>query len=144
MNGMIRQIAVACVATAAVLGAGGNAGAQQRKDTKCVDCGRVEQIRVVEKTSGMKYAAPIAGAVVGGVIGNQFGGGSGRTALTIAGALGGGYAGHKVEEKHRAKAYEVVVGMDDGTKRTVHYEASPPLHTGDRVKMRDGQLVLVE
>lgn len=144
MNGTIRRIAVACFAMAATLGTGGIAGAQQHKDSKCADCGRVEQVRTVEKTSGMKYAAPIAGAVVGGVIGNQFGGGSGRTALTIAGALGGAFAGHKVEETHRDKAYEVIVAMDDGTKRSVHYEAQPPLRAGDRVKLRDGQLVLVE
>lgn len=42
-------------------------------------------------------AAPvILGAVIGGVVGNQFGGGHGRTALTVAGVAIGGTVGHRV------------------------------------------------
>ena len=111
---------------------------------KCSNCGRVEQIRVSESSDWKKYAAPAAGAVVGGVIGNQFGGGSGKTALTIVGALGGGVLGHKAESKSRDKVYEVVVKMDDGTHRTVTYKSQPPVREGERVRLRDGQLVVVE
>lgn len=39
------------------------------------------------------YTSTIAGGIVGGVIGNQFGGGNGQTALTVAGALLGGSVG---------------------------------------------------
>ena len=35
----------------------------------------------------------IAGGVAGGVVGNQFGGGNGKTALTVLGAVGGALAG---------------------------------------------------
>ena len=118
--------------------------AAQSQGKKCSNCGRVDQIRVSEKSDWKKYAAPIGGAVVGGVIGNQFGGGSGKTALTVVGALGGGLAGHKVESSHRDKVYEVVVRMDDGSFRTVPYESQPPVREGDRVRLRDGQLVVVE
>ena len=38
------------------------------------------------------------GAVVGGLLGNQVGGGSGKKVATVAGALGGGYAGNKTQE----------------------------------------------
>jgi outer membrane lipoprotein SlyB len=146
----------ACVALALSWGPAGLAIAQDKsqdekkaqapsKDAKkCSNCGRVEQIRSSEKSDWKKYAAPAGGAVVGGLVGNQFGGGSGKTALTVVGALGGALAGHKVEEKHRDKVYEVVVKMDDGSHRTVTYESSPPVREGDRVKLRDGQLVLVE
>jgi surface antigen len=41
----------------------------------------------------------LAGAVVGGVIGNQFGGGGGRVAATIAGAVVGGIVGNEIGRK---------------------------------------------
>ena len=47
------------------------------------------------------YLAPIAGGVVGGVIGNQFGRGRGKTALTVAGALLGTSIGHKHNRAQR-------------------------------------------
>lgn len=37
------------------------------------------------------------GAVGGGIVGNQFGGGSGKKLATVAGAIAGGYAGNRVE-----------------------------------------------
>jgi outer membrane lipoprotein SlyB len=110
----------------------------------CADCGRVEGIRVLEQSDWKKYAAPVAGAVVGGVVGNQFGGGTGKTIFTVVGALGGAYGGHKVEEKTRDKVWEVIVRMDDGTRRTVTLNNSPGVREGDRVRVRDGRLVLVE
>lgn len=39
------------------------------------------------------YTSTIAGGLIGGVIGNQFGGGNGQTAMTVAGALLGGSVG---------------------------------------------------
>ena len=39
------------------------------------------------------YTTTIAGGIIGGVLGNQFGGGSGKTALTVAGTLLGGSIG---------------------------------------------------
>jgi len=51
----------------------------------------------------------VAGAIVGGVIGNQFGRGSGNTAATIGGALLGGIAGNAIARdscrNDRADAY---------------------------------------
>jgi uncharacterized protein YcfJ len=49
-------------------------------------------------TSGVGIAA---GAVIGGLLGNQVGGGNGRTLATIAGAVGGGYIGNEVEKRNR-------------------------------------------
>ncbi|WP_170425831.1 glycine zipper 2TM domain-containing protein [Ruegeria arenilitoris] len=37
----------------------------------------------------------LGGALIGGVIGNQFGGGSGRDILTAGGAVAGGAAGQR-------------------------------------------------
>ena len=42
----------------------------------------------------------VLGAIVGGVVGHQFGGGHGKTALTVAGAAIGGTIGHRVAQRH--------------------------------------------
>lgn len=39
------------------------------------------------------------GAVVGGLLGSQVGGGNGRTLATIAGAVGGGYVGNEIAKR---------------------------------------------
>lgn len=44
-----------------------------------------------------KLLGTVGGAVVGGLIGNQIGGGSGKKIATVAGAAAGGYAGNKVQ-----------------------------------------------
>ncbi|EHT00155.1 hypothetical protein HMPREF9689_01548 [Klebsiella oxytoca 10-5245] len=44
-----------------------------------------------------RIAGSILGAVAGGVIGHQFGGGRGRDVATVVGALGGGYAGNQIQ-----------------------------------------------
>jgi hypothetical protein len=40
------------------------------------------------------------GAVVGGLLGSQVGGGNGKTLATIAGAVGGGYLGNEVAKRN--------------------------------------------
>ena len=143
MNRFLRAV-ISGAALALTLGHAGGAAAAQSTGKKCTNCGKVEQIRVSEASDWKKYAAPAAGAVVGGVIGNQFGGGSGKTLLTVAGAIGGGLLGHKAESGSRDKIYDVIVRMDDGSHRTVTYKSQPPVRDGDRVRLRDGQLVVVE
>ncbi|HSX87284.1 MAG TPA: glycine zipper 2TM domain-containing protein, partial [Pseudomonas sp.] len=44
-----------------------------------------------------RIAGTAIGAVVGGLLGNQVGGGNGKKIATVAGAVGGGYAGNKVQ-----------------------------------------------
>ena len=44
-----------------------------------------------------RIAGSVLGAVAGGVIGHQFGGGRGRDVATVVGALGGGYAGNQIQ-----------------------------------------------
>lgn len=45
-----------------------------------------------------QIAGTAIGAIAGGLLGNQIGGGKGKTLATVAGAVGGGYAGNKVQE----------------------------------------------
>ena len=101
-----------------------------------------------------RIAGTAIGAVVGGLLGNQVGGGKGKTLATVAGAVGGGYAGNKIEE-HNQKAQVTtsveqkcstvdnssskLVGYDvryvyNGVTRTVRMDHDP----GDRVQVQEG------
>lgn len=49
--------------------------------------------------TGTEVLGTVAGAAVGGLLGNQVGSGSGRTAATVGGAAVGGFAGYKLAEQ---------------------------------------------
>ncbi len=49
------------------------------------------------------------GAVVGGLLGNQVGGGNGRKLATVAGAVAGGAAGRQIQGNHQQKSGDRVV-----------------------------------
>ena len=50
-----------------------------------------------------RLTGSVLGAVAGGVIGHQFGGGRGKDVATVVGALGGGYAGNQVQGEMQAR-----------------------------------------
>lgn len=100
--------------------------------TVCATCGTVEAVTAVRRqgevngigNSGIGVGA-IGGAVVGGLLGNQVGGGNGKKAATVLGAVGGGYAGHAIEKNANSyTAYQMRVRMNDGTVRTIEQRAA--------------------
>lgn len=94
----------------------------------CTTCGRVESVRTVQRAAPATGMGAVAGGVLGGVLGNQIGHGGGRTAATVIGAVGGGYAGHTIEKRTRTEtSYQVSVRMDDGRLRTVETRTAPPI-----------------
>jgi outer membrane lipoprotein SlyB len=99
----------------------------------------IESIRqVVEhKNSPSNPLGMIAGGLIGGGIGSLFGGGNGRTAATIIGALGGGYIGHNIQNSQTQTVWEIGVKYDNGTWGTIRQTASPPFRIGDRVLVTD-------
>lgn len=107
----------------------------------CESCGRVESIQVHQEAAQPSGLGVVAGAVLGGVLGNQVGGGNGRKLATVAGAVGGGYAGNEVEKRTRSTtSYQVRVRMEDGRLRSFPYSEQPGWNVGDRVRVMDGQL----
>jgi len=113
----------------------------QAQKELCADCGTVEVVNVVQTDEASGLGA-VAGAVVGGVIGNQFGKGRGKTVATVGGAVVGGVAGHYGEKMLRQKGrWDVIVLMEDGTHRTVSFDADPGYKAGDKVKASGGSLV---
>lgn len=96
----------------------------------CRSCGVVESVTAVRHKGQGTGLGAVAGGVVGGVVGHQLGGGKGKTALTVLGAVGGGFAGNEVEKRARAEtSYNVVVRMDDGTRRTLDRKQSIAIGT---------------
>lgn len=108
----------------------------------CNNCGVVQSVTSYQiKGEGTGLGA-IAGGVLGGVVGNQFGGGNGRTALTLLGAGGGAYAGNEVEKNVRTNTrYQMKVRMNDGSIKT--YTSASPYgwRNGDPVRVVNGQVV---
>lgn len=92
----------------------------------CTHCGIVESVAEVRQPGQATGLGAAAGGVLGGVVGHQVGGGRGRDAMTVIGAIGGGLAGHEVEKRVRGStAYAVRVRMDDGSIRTVTQASAP-------------------
>lgn len=101
-----------------------------------------------------QIAGTAIGAVVGGLVGHQIGGGKGRTLATVAGAVGGGYAGKRIQESRQQdnvttstvqrcetvdNSSTKVVGYDvsyvyNGVTRTTRMDHDP----GDRVQVQQG------
>ena len=101
----------------------------------CQSCGRVESVQALEEAAPATGVGAVAGGVLGAVVGNQVGKGNGRTAATLLGAVGGGYVGHKVEQRTRTHTvYEVVVRMDDGSVR--RFQRAQPTAVGTPVVLQ--------
>jgi outer membrane lipoprotein SlyB len=104
----------------------------------------IESIRqIVEHKDGSSPLGMIAGGLIGGGLGSLVGGGSGRTAATILGALGGGYIGHNIQQSQTHVVYEISVKYDNGTWGTIRQISSPPFRIGDRVLVTDQGLELL-
>ena len=105
----------------------------------CATCGTVESgTSEKQKGEGTGIGA-VGGAVVGGVVGHQMGGGDGKKVMTVLGAVGGGFAGHEVEKHVRSTTvYHVKLRMDDGSTRSLTQSAAPAV--GARFEVQGNQL----
>lgn len=85
-----------------------------------------------------QIAGTAIGAVAGGLLGNQIGGGRGRTAATVGGAVLGAVAGNQVEKRtgnNTTTVYRVNVRLDDGRMATVTQRDIGALRVGDRARV---------
>jgi outer membrane lipoprotein SlyB len=105
----------------------------------CSNCGTVESVKSERHKGEGTGLGAVGGAVLGGVVGHQLGGGNGKKALTVLGAVGGGLAGHEAEKQVRATTvYHVQMRMDDGSTRTVTQNTAPAV--GARFEVEGSQL----
>ena len=111
----------------------------KRVASVCGTCGKVESVAAVKQKGEGTGLGVVGGAVVGGLLGSQVGGGSGKNVATVLGAVGGGVAGNEVEKRARATTmYQVRVRMDDGSVRTITQDSAPAV--GQKVTVEGSTL----
>lgn len=113
---------------------------EEAKPRLCNECVRVVSVHTeVRKGEGSGLGA-IGGAVVGGILGHQLGGGTGRKIATIGGAAAGGYAGNEIEKNSKSQRIWVVRTTGrDGSTHSRQLSQDPQLQAGDVVVWRDGR-----
>lgn len=121
---------------------GGNAKPQPVAAV-CAQCGSVVSVNPVDVNSDApNVIGTIAGGVLGGVLGHQVGGGTGKDLATVVGALGGAYAGNRVENNMgKSRVFRVTVKLESGGSQTFDYANDPAMRVGTRVRVENGVLV---
>jgi outer membrane lipoprotein SlyB len=105
----------------------------------CLQCGVIESVREVDAKGEGSGLGAVGGAVVGGLLGSQVGGGRGKDVMMVAGAVGGGLAGNEIEKRVKtSKSYSITVRLEDGSTRVVNQATAPAWRAGDKVKFVDG------
>ena len=108
----------------------------------CLDCGVVSNVRQVTNEGKPTGAGAVIGSLAGAVLGSNVGSGNTRTAVSIAGAVGGGLLGNSIEKSQRqTTSYEVALRMEDGSTRTIAADNLPSWRIGDKVKLVSGTIV---
>ena len=122
-------------------------------------CENVVVTEQAEVKDPNQIGGSVAGAAVGGIIGNQVGSGRGKTAATVAGAAAGGFVGNKAQERHQQgkttqrteqqcttvnDTQERVIGYLvtyrlDGTTATIKMDQAP---SGSTLPVVDGKIAL--
>jgi len=137
LNGSAMAGLVCIVLLLAALPWAASAAAQQLGEEQ-VRLGRIERIDPVSLEGDHHLGVGmVLGAVAGGVLGHQFGGGTGRDVLTVMGTLGGGLFGRHVQNTYadRRAGQHIIVKVDNGVAVGITQPADPALRVGDRVRI---------
>ena len=135
----------AVLCTAATAHAADPASAPSRYGTPdklthvCDSCGIVESVKAETRKGKGSGVGVVGGAVVGGLLGHQLGGGMGKTLITAGGAVAGGVAGNEVERRVKKHTVWIMrVTGRDGVTKTYEQGSQPAFKAGDTVRI-DGQ-----
>ncbi len=148
MTSRISSFVLAGVLTLAGIGLGNDAVAQRYQDQYnsryddrrevCDYCGTVRSISRINRNS-RNTGATVLGALIGGAVGNQVGGGDGRKVATVAGAVAGGVIANKATRDDRRRTYyRISVRMDNGRVYNFDQGSAQGLRAGRRVEIQDG------
>lgn len=91
----------------------------------------------IDTATGRKLTGEGVGALAGGLLGHQIGGGNGKTLATVAGAFGGAVAGNAIAAHgYKQPGLQITVRLDQraGTI-AVTQNASTPIMVGERVEV---------
>ena len=113
----------------------------QAGQAQSVRTGTIISIRNIN-IQGNSTGGTLVGAGVGGLLGNQFGKGSGQTAATVGGALIGGALGSQAGQSiNSRRGIEIDVRLDQNRERiSVVQEVNPRenFYVGDKVRVMIG------
>lgn len=144
---MIKQSSIIVIAALTLVGCGNSSlysgdvyTAADARTVRSVTFGTVESVRPVRvQTNSASQGAfgAIGGAVVGGLLGNTVGGGSGQALATAGGAIAGSAIGSNVENRaSQANAVELQIKRDDGsTIVVVQTIVDSQFFVGQRVRL---------
>ena len=97
MNRFAIATAVALMPTGVVTSVQAQDNSGQRTHEVCENV----QVKQINSSDTHRVAGTAIGAVAGGVLGNQVGGGKGKTLATVGGAVAGGVVGNQVQKNHQ-------------------------------------------
>jgi outer membrane lipoprotein SlyB len=118
-----------------------SAATMPRPADLCDGCAVVTEVKTETRDGKGGAVGVIGGAVIGGVIGHQIGGGTGKTLATIGGAAAGGYAGNEVQKKVNKKTVWITrATLRDGSVRTFENSADPGFKVGEVVAVSGNEL----
>jgi outer membrane lipoprotein SlyB len=107
----------------------------------CSDCGTVQAVNKEKRKGEGGAVGIVAGAAAGGLLGNQVGGGTGKTLATVGGAVAGGFVGNEVQKRVTAKDVWVTqVKLKDGSLKKFEQEQQPAWKAGAVVKVKGNAL----
>jgi uncharacterized protein YcfJ len=110
--------------------------------TLCKGCAVVSKEQTETRKGQASGVGAVGGAVAGGVVGNQFGHGNGKAAMTVLGAVGGGVAGNEIEKNMKKHTVWITtVTFKDGSTKRFERDTDPSLRAGDVVKIVNGRPV---
>lgn len=100
--------------------------------------GRVTNVReYMTQKNDNNYLAIAGGALVGGILGNQVGGGTGKKLATVAGAGAGAYAANEYTKKpQNVTMVEIQIHDDNGQTYTINQEKNANYFNGMRVRVQ--------
>jgi len=143
---MKQRLSAVLVAASALAVAGGCASFAPQdysysevRSVQSVAYGTIESVRPVRLNEDRAGVGTVAGAAIGGLLGNSIGHGDGRGIATILGAVGGGVAGNAIEHNATAQnGEEIVVRLDSGATIAVVQGGSQDFEAGQRVRVLSG------
>lgn len=111
---------------------------EQRLAKLCSSCALVTNVRTETREGEASALGTVGGAVIGGLLGNQIGGGNGRKIATVGGAVAGGYAGREIEKRSNSRTVWIVEARErDGRLRRFERSSDPGLRAGDELRLTD-------
>lgn len=131
---------------------------QQTERTPRNQCSDVAVHRQAPVSDQNRIAGTAIGAVAGGLLGSTIGRGSGHTLATVAGAVGGGYAGNQVQKNMQERDVQTTTErrcktVYDTSVKVVGYDVTYRLRDkegvvrmshdpGAKIPVKNGTLVL--